>query len=98
MELPSELTTGSSYLKLYVDFILAFQERARVSSGQPDLVLPLAIMTSGNISFLFSCMYDNITIHCVVVLVFFIIIIIVFVCHLVRLCKVAACFSKFVCQ
>ena len=46
--LPCEITTGKTFIQLYVEHILAFQERARRATGNPDLVLPLAIMTSGD--------------------------------------------------
>lgn len=48
IELPSEITTETCYLELYVKNILAFQARARKVTGKADLLLPLAIMTSGD--------------------------------------------------
>jgi hypothetical protein len=59
VELPSELTTAKCYLQLYVDFILAFQAKSRLVSRQPDLILPLAIMTSGSCSLL-SCLLTDV--------------------------------------
>ncbi|CAH0374653.1 unnamed protein product [Pelagomonas calceolata] len=46
LELPVELATGKSFLELYVDYVLAVQDRARTDSGDNSLVIPLAIMTS----------------------------------------------------
>ena len=46
LELPVELATGKSFLELYVDYVLAVQDRARKDSGDGTLVIPLAIMTS----------------------------------------------------
>ena len=46
LELPVELATGKSFLELYVDYVLAVQDRARKDSGDGSLVIPLAIMTS----------------------------------------------------
>ena len=46
LSLPSEVTTGASYLQLYVEYLLALQARARAASGDETLVVPLAIMTS----------------------------------------------------
>ena len=37
---------GKCYLALYVEFLLAFQERARELAGDGSITLPLAIMTS----------------------------------------------------
>lgn len=48
VELPSDLSSGECFLNMYCRHILALQDRARASSGQPALVLPLAIMTSGD--------------------------------------------------
>lgn len=45
--LPSEITTETTFLELYVKSILAFQALAR-QGGNADLLLPLAIMTSGD--------------------------------------------------
>jgi len=47
ISLPSELVTERSFIQLYIDHILAFQERARLVTGK-NVVLPLAIMTSGD--------------------------------------------------
>ena len=44
--LPTENCTGRCYLGLFCAHILAFQSRARAQTGDEDLVLPLAIMTS----------------------------------------------------
>eukprot|EP00743_Colponemidia_sp_Colp-15_P001621 GILK01001770.1.p1 GENE.GILK01001770.1~~GILK01001770.1.p1 ORF type:complete len:591 (+),score=105.00 GILK01001770.1:58-1830(+) len=41
--LPSETTTGTTFMQLYVEHILAFQRQLGA-----DVVLPLAIMTSGD--------------------------------------------------
>ena len=43
IELPMEVTTGTSFLGYYAENILALQERA----GE-DVIIPLAIMTSGD--------------------------------------------------
>mmetsp|Transcript_18562 Transcript_18562/g.33252 ORF Transcript_18562/g.33252 Transcript_18562/m.33252 type:complete len:498 (-) Transcript_18562:60-1553(-) len=48
VSLPSELVTGKPFLQLYADNILALQDRAREASGDNELRLPLAIMTSGD--------------------------------------------------
>jgi len=48
ISITAELATGTCFLKMYIDFILAFQAHARKATGQPDLELPLAIMTSGD--------------------------------------------------
>ena len=45
--LPSEITTNTSFLELYIRTLLAFQQRARCDSGDQDLVLPFACTTSG---------------------------------------------------
>jgi UDP-sugar pyrophosphorylase len=45
--LPSEITTETTYLELYIKNILAFQTLAR-QGGDASLLLPLAIMTSGD--------------------------------------------------
>lgn len=45
--LPAELVTEHTFLRTYVDFLLEYQRQARLNSGHKDLVLPLAIMTSG---------------------------------------------------
>eukprot|EP00928_Gymnodinium_smaydae_P070013 TRINITY_DN53961_c0_g1_i1.p1 TRINITY_DN53961_c0_g1~~TRINITY_DN53961_c0_g1_i1.p1 ORF type:complete len:605 (+),score=115.01 TRINITY_DN53961_c0_g1_i1:47-1861(+) len=44
----SEVTTGISFIELYCKFILSFQAYARKTTGNHRLVLPLAIMTSGD--------------------------------------------------
>ena len=46
LALPSEIVTDTPYIQLYIQFILALQARARKSSGDASLTLPLAIMTS----------------------------------------------------
>eukprot|EP00929_Paragymnodinium_shiwhaense_P092110 TRINITY_DN5199_c0_g1_i2.p1 TRINITY_DN5199_c0_g1~~TRINITY_DN5199_c0_g1_i2.p1 ORF type:complete len:601 (+),score=183.93 TRINITY_DN5199_c0_g1_i2:55-1803(+) len=46
--IPSEVTTGMPFIEIYVRFILAFQEHARKATGDASLLLPLAIMTSGD--------------------------------------------------
>ena len=46
LALPSEIVTETSFIELYIQFILALQERARTSTGDSSLELPLAIMTS----------------------------------------------------
>jgi UDP-sugar pyrophosphorylase len=45
--LPIETTTRKSFLQYYIEYILAFQSRARRQTGQDRLRLPLMIMTSG---------------------------------------------------
>ena len=45
--LPTETATGTSYLQLYCESILALQSRANTGGGAPRK-LPLAIMTSGD--------------------------------------------------
>jgi len=45
ISIPSEITTETSFIELYIRHILAFQARARRSlAGKESLVLPLAIM------------------------------------------------------
>lgn len=45
--LPTELVTGRCFLGLFVDFLLAYQQRARAAPGaSATLTVPLAIMTS----------------------------------------------------
>ena len=44
--LPTETTTGKCYLALYVEYLLAMQERSRELTGDDSVQLPLAIMTS----------------------------------------------------
>ena len=46
LALPSEIVTETSFMQLYVQFILALQQRARQATGNAALELPLAIMTS----------------------------------------------------
>ena len=46
LALPSEIITETSYIQLYIQTILALQSRARKSTGDQSLILPLAIMTS----------------------------------------------------
>ncbi|GAB5367821.1 hypothetical protein AAMO2058_001264500 [Amorphochlora amoebiformis] len=48
VSLPSELVSEKTFLQLYAENILALQERAHESTGQRDVKLPLAIMTSGD--------------------------------------------------
>lgn len=47
LALKSEITTEKCFFKLYAEFILAYQVRAREIGGNTSLKLPLAIMTSG---------------------------------------------------
>jgi len=47
VSLPTETTTGRSYMQLYVEQILARQRAANARNGTSDVV-PLAIMTSGD--------------------------------------------------
>lgn len=46
--LPTETTTMTPYIKLYVDSILALQARARAESGDNKITLPFCIMVSGD--------------------------------------------------
>lgn len=46
--IPSEVTTGTTFLELFARFILAFETYGRNISGKANLVLPFAIMTSGD--------------------------------------------------
>mmetsp|Transcript_15679 Transcript_15679/g.25065 ORF Transcript_15679/g.25065 Transcript_15679/m.25065 type:complete len:563 (+) Transcript_15679:1285-2973(+) len=48
ISLPNELVTGKPYIQLYIENILALQQRGRVLGGNKELRLPLAIMTSGD--------------------------------------------------
>ena len=48
ISLPVETQTGITYMQLFAEYISEFQRIARIKSGQPDLVLPLAIMTSAD--------------------------------------------------
>mmetsp|Transcript_78765 Transcript_78765/g.139006 ORF Transcript_78765/g.139006 Transcript_78765/m.139006 type:complete len:648 (+) Transcript_78765:51-1994(+) len=44
----AEVTTGMTFIEMYCLFILAFQNYARQTTGNGQLLLPLAIMTSGD--------------------------------------------------
>lgn len=46
--LPSETTTGRSYIELYVRSILAIQSEARARLKDPDFESRFAVMTSGD--------------------------------------------------
>jgi UDP-sugar pyrophosphorylase len=46
LALPSDITTETTFIELYIRNILALQERARRDTNDPNLILPLAIMTS----------------------------------------------------
>lgn len=46
LALPSDICTETTYLELYVKWILALQSRARLATGNPTLELQFAIMTS----------------------------------------------------
>lgn len=46
--LPTETATGTSYLQLYCESILALQSRVNAAGGGSQRKLPLAIMTSGD--------------------------------------------------
>jgi len=46
--IPAELTTEMCFLELYIQYILAFQVHARQVTGDQQLMLPFAIMTSGD--------------------------------------------------
>ena len=48
--LPTQLTTGWCYLQFYIQNILALQSRCNAArpAGTPEVVLPLAIMVSGD--------------------------------------------------
>lgn len=48
LSLPSDITTGQCFLELYINSILALQDRARISSSNSKLSIPLVIMTSGD--------------------------------------------------
>jgi UDP-sugar pyrophosphorylase len=48
ISITAEVTTGASFMEIYASFILAFQAHAREATGSADLLLPLAIMTSGD--------------------------------------------------
>eukprot|EP00457_Paulinella_chromatophora_P003361 gb/GEZN01003368.1/.p1 GENE.gb/GEZN01003368.1/~~gb/GEZN01003368.1/.p1 ORF type:complete len:666 (-),score=109.55 gb/GEZN01003368.1/:197-2167(-) len=48
VELPLEICSGTSYLDYYCQAILAFQARARAMAKDDSIVIPLAIMTSGD--------------------------------------------------
>mmetsp|Transcript_35478 Transcript_35478/g.65276 ORF Transcript_35478/g.65276 Transcript_35478/m.65276 type:complete len:718 (-) Transcript_35478:74-2227(-) len=44
----AEVTTGTRFIEIYVEYIKAFQAHARKATGDATLELPLAIMTSGD--------------------------------------------------
>eukprot|EP00811_Abedinium_folium_P004431 NODE_1407_length_2487_cov_12.153814.p1 GENE.NODE_1407_length_2487_cov_12.153814~~NODE_1407_length_2487_cov_12.153814.p1 ORF type:complete len:716 (+),score=170.39 NODE_1407_length_2487_cov_12.153814:112-2259(+) len=44
----AEVTTGMTFMQLYASWLLAFQAHARATTGNAELELPLAIMTSGD--------------------------------------------------
>src|SRR5690606_31422171 len=46
--LPVEIVTEQCYLQYYIEYILEFQRRSRIIKNEPELTLPLAIMTSGD--------------------------------------------------
>lgn len=48
LSLETELCTEQNYLEFYVRYIQALQDLVRERQGQPDLTLPLVIMTSGD--------------------------------------------------
>lgn len=48
LSLETDLCTGTSYLELYVQYILAMQYVARQTSKRDDINIPLVIMTSGD--------------------------------------------------
>jgi UDP-sugar pyrophosphorylase len=48
VELPVELATAKPFLHMYAEWLLALQDRCRKSTGDDGLVVPLAIMTSGD--------------------------------------------------
>lgn len=48
IDIVAEVTTGQTFIELYCSFILAFQAYARTVTDSPKLLLPLAIMTSGD--------------------------------------------------
>uniref|UniRef100_A0A7S2XAT1 UTP-monosaccharide-1-phosphate uridylyltransferase n=1 Tax=Lotharella oceanica TaxID=641309 RepID=A0A7S2XAT1_9EUKA len=48
VSLPSDLLSGKPFLQLYAENILSLQAKGREASNNPDLKLPLAIMTSGD--------------------------------------------------
>jgi len=48
ISIPAELTTGVCFLELYIKYILAFQAHARSVVHDEELLLPFAIMTSGD--------------------------------------------------
>merc|ERR1719191_13497 len=48
IELAPECVTKKPFIQLYIEHILAFQEYARKTTGNRDLQLELAIMTSGD--------------------------------------------------
>jgi len=48
ISLPTEITTETCYIDFYIQNILELQRQAREQSKNPDLIFPLAIMTSGD--------------------------------------------------
>jgi len=46
--LPLETVTGQSFIQHYIETILAYQDRARKRNDNQNILLPLAIMTSGD--------------------------------------------------
>jgi UDP-sugar pyrophosphorylase len=48
ISLPNELVTDKPFIQLYVEYILAIQARGRVALKDDSLIVPLAIMTSGD--------------------------------------------------
>lgn len=48
IELPTELVTETSFIAQYCQFLLAYQSRARAAANDDTIVVPLAIMTSGD--------------------------------------------------
>uniref|UniRef100_A0A7S2Y4M2 UTP-monosaccharide-1-phosphate uridylyltransferase n=1 Tax=Fibrocapsa japonica TaxID=94617 RepID=A0A7S2Y4M2_9STRA len=46
LSLPVETTSNTTYLQVYVDYILALQEQCRSLEGDSSITLPLAIMVS----------------------------------------------------
>lgn len=48
VELPVELATGKPFLHMYAEWLLALQHRCRKTTGDSQLQVPLAIMTSGD--------------------------------------------------
>ena len=48
LSLETNLCTNTSYLELYVKYILAMQDMARKQSKDTAITIPLVIMTSGD--------------------------------------------------